>query len=266
MTEAVLNLERLPQQSATALVVPSSGTAVFDILNALETALGSQLSAFEGMSGNAMCHALKHAPGLRNPFARGDIPDLAILVEVTRTWAPRAEEQDIDTLLETCLAEAWELPTEPLADALIGRPEQTWALRHALSEGVKHAGHLFAFDLAFERGTLTDFLDHMRSALPVKFPELQICDFGHYGDGGVHFNLSRPGGPPSDLAAYETRLRDWVIDITVRQFGGSFSAEHGVGRKNQAYFDAYTPAPIKRLNKVLKTATSPAPLGAARFH
>lgn len=266
VTEAVLNLERLPQQTATALVVPASEDAVFDILATLETELGSQLSAFEGMSGNSIRHALSHIPGLRNPFARGEIPDLAILVEVSRTWTARDGEMAIEELLETCLAQIWELPSEPLADALVGRPEEIWAMRHGLSEGVKSAGHLFAFDLSFERGVLMEFLSYMRAHLPTEFPDLEICDFGHYGDGGVHFNLSHPDGPPTELAAYEKRLRDWVIGITMRKFHGSFSAEHGVGRKNQAYFDAYTPDAIKALNKALKDATSPAPLGAARFH
>ncbi|WP_170574923.1 FAD-binding oxidoreductase [Ruegeria atlantica] len=266
VTEAVLNLERRPQQSATALIVPSSDEAVYDVLAVLETELGSQLSAFEGMSGNAIRHALNHVPGLRNPFANGDIPDFVILVEATRTWSPREGELSIDDLLEACLAQIWELDSAPLADALVGRPEEIWAMRHALSEGVKSAGHLFAFDLAFERGVLMDFLTYMRTDLPSEFPELEICDFGHYGDGGVHFNLSHPGGPPTDLAVYETRLRDWVFDVTMQRFRGSFSAEHGIGRKNQAYFQKYTPEVIKRLNKALKNATSPAPLGAAQFH
>lgn len=266
VTEAVLNLELLPQQTATALLVPASDDAVFDILHALERALGSQLSAFEGMSGNAIRHALAHAPGLRNPFANGAVPETAILVEATRTWAPRDGEVSIEELLETCLADIWENPRAPLADALPGRPEEIWALRHALSEGVKHAGHLFAFDLAFERGTLMDFLAYMRTALPAEFLDLEICDFGHYGDGGVHFNLSHPGGPPADLAAYEARLRDWVIAAALEKFNGSFSAEHGVGRKNQAYYSRYTPDAVKRLARALKAATSTARLGAAEFH
>lgn len=266
VTEAVLNLEYLPQQTATALVVPSSDDAVFEILGTLERELGSQLSAFEGMSGNAMRHALAHSSSLRNPFANGDVPDFAILVEATRSWAVREGELSIDDLLEQTLAAIWESPSEPLSDAMLGRPEVDWALRHGISEGVKHAGHLFAFDLAFARGTLMDFLRYMHTHLPTQFPELEICDFGHYGDGGVHFNLSHPGGPPANLADYEKRLRDWVIAICVEQFGGSFSAEHGVGRKNQAYFDHYTATHIKQLGSALKQATAPGPLGAAYFH
>ncbi|WP_259783064.1 FAD-binding oxidoreductase [Aestuariispira ectoiniformans] len=265
VTEAVLNLEPLPRQSATALVVPGSDDAVFQVLASLERKLGPQLSAFESMSGNAMRHAFDHAPSLRNPFANGDIPDLAILVEATRTWEPREGEISIDDLLEACLAEIWEEPGEPLADALVGRPEEIWALRHSISEGVKNAGHLFAFDLAFERGILMDFLAYMHNHLPDTFPDLEICDFGHIGDGGVHFNLSHPGGPPADLEAYEKRLRDWVIDICVNEFDGSFSAEHGIGRKNQAYYDQYTPDAIKKLSRALKQVTSPGPLGSVHF-
>lgn len=265
VTEAVLNLEPLPKQTATALVVPASDDSVFQILASLERKLGPQLSAFESMSGNAIRHALDHASSLRNPFANSNIPSLAILVEATRSWEPRDGELSIDDLLENCLAEVWAEPGEPLSDALVGRPEEIWALRHAISEGVKNAGHLFAFDLAFERGRVMDFLGHMRKQMPVHFPALEICDFGHIGDGGVHFNLVYPGGPPDGLEAYENELRDWVVDICVTQFNGSFSAEHAIGRKNQSYYDSHTPDIIKKLSAALKQATSPGPLGAVHF-
>lgn len=263
VTECVLNLERLPRQVSTAYLVPRTGAAVMPLLRMMEERLGSYLSAFEGMSRNAIDAALSHIPALRNPFQNGDIPAYVILAEVSRSWFPHGGEQPLDALLETVLAEVWEAEGQPLADAFVGPAHEMWALRHALSEGIRHAGRLVAFDLSFRRADVMAFCDWMKAELPRRFADIEIFDFGHVGDGGVHFNLvvdeARAGPVDGDL---EARLRDWVYSVAVDRFGGSFSAEHGVGRRNQANYNFYTPQKNKNLAAGLKRLTSPGALGS----
>lgn len=169
-------------------------------------------------------------------------------------------------MLEEVLAGIWEREDAPLADAFVGPPQEIWALRHALSEGVKHMGRLIAFDLSFRRGDIMPFLERMKAEMPQRFGGVTICDFGHICDGGVHFNLvvakdderlAEPG--------FEAALREWVLQVAVEDFGGSFSAEHAIGRKNQAFYDKYTPAEIRRLAAGLKAMTSPAALRTVNF-
>lgn len=266
VTECVLNLERLPVQTATAYLVPASGAQVMPLLRAMEERLGAYLSAFEGMSGNAVAAALAHVPSLRNPFQGGHVPDYVILAELSRSWQPRDGEQSLDAVLETVLAEIFESEAAPLTDAFVGPPAEMWSLRHALSEGVKHRGRLIAFDLSFRRGEIMAFCDHMKAEIPGTFPDVAICDFGHIGDGGVHFNLvvARDDARATD-PGFEKQLRDWVFSVAVEQFRGSFSAEHAIGRKNQGYYDLYTPDAVRRLAAGLKSITSPGSLGTARF-
>ena len=266
ITECVLNLEPAPKQSATALLVPSSNEQVSALLVAMEDALGSYLSAFEGMSGNAMRAALDHVPSLRNPFQGGIVPDFVILAEISRSTPPREGEQPLDAALEEVLASIWEREDAPLADAFVGPPHEIWALRHALSEGVKHSGRLIAFDLSFRRGDIMPFLAHMKAHMHDHFEDVTICDFGHIGDGGVHFNLVVPADDPRLAdAGFEGALRAWVFQIAVEDFGGSYSAEHAIGRKNQVFYDRYTPGEIRRLAAGLKALTSPGPLGSVTF-
>ncbi|MBB5574760.1 MULTISPECIES: FAD-binding oxidoreductase [Rhizobium] len=266
ITECVLNLESAPRQTATALLMPSSGEQVPALLVAMEEALGSYLSAFEGMSGNAIRAALDHVPSLRNPFQGSIVPEFVILAEISRSNLPRDGEQPLDGVLEEVLAALWEREDAPLADALVGPPHEIWALRHALSEGVKHSGRLIAFDLSFRRGDIMRFLAQMRAEMPKHFPGITICDFGHIGDGGVHFNLVVAKNDPR-LAepGFDVALREWVFAVAVEEFGGSFSAEHAIGRKNQAFYDKYTPAEIRLLASGLKAITSPGPMGAMTF-
>lgn len=266
ITECVLNLERLPAQTATAYLVPASAADVMPLLRTMEEKLGAYLSAFEGMSGNAMDAAFAHVHSLRNPFQGGNSPDYVILAEVSRSWTPRAGEQSLDAVLESVLADLFENQQGLLADAFVGRPSEMWALRHALSEGVKHSGQLIAFDLSFRRGDVMDFCAHMKAELPKNFTGVTICDFGHIGDGGVHFNVVVANRGQNGMDAdFERRLRDWVLSVVVEKFRGSFSAEHAIGRKNQNYYDHYTPKVVKKLAAGLKSITSPGMLGSVRF-
>ena len=266
VTECSFNLERLPKQAATAYLVPRTGEAALSLLNEMEERAGAYLSAFEGMSGLAMRHALAHAPSLRNPFPGSEVPPYVVLVELSRSWMPRAGEQPLDAVLEEILAEIWDLPGGPLLDAFIGAPAEMWALRHALSEGAKSAGYVVGLDLSFKRGEVMRFRERMAALLADRFPQAEICDFGHIGDGGVHFNLVVPRGSDGwvdvDLA---TRLRTFVTEVAVEEHGGSFSAEHGLGRRNQHFYDRYTSERLKRMAAQFRQVTSPGAVGAMRL-
>lgn len=237
ITEVIVNLEPVVQDQAAALVIPSSDEASLSLLQFLETRAGHLLSAFEFMSQAAMIHTFAHVPSLPNPFPHGDVPQMAVLVELSRTTKKAPWDTPLDEVLQAILAEAWELEQAPIKDAYFGRPEEIWALRHAISEGVKSAGPLIAFDLGFTRDNVIAFRSAMLAELPKAFGNIEICDFGHLGDGGLHFNLIKTDGPTTP--EFETVLRDWVVKRAVQKFNGSYSAEHGIGPKNLIYHRAY---------------------------
>jgi FAD/FMN-containing dehydrogenase len=244
VTEAILNLEPVVTEQATAIVVPASDDAMLTLLRHLETRVGPLLSAFEFMSRAAMVHTFAHASALKNPFPRGEIPATALLIELSRpTRAPW--DTPLDEVLEAVLAEAWHLTEAPIADALFGRPEEIWSLRHALSEGVKSAGPLIAFDLGFTRDKVIAFRTEMTQRLAKDFPMIEVCDFGHLGDGGLHFNLVKTDGPIAP--GFERILRDYVVRYVVDDYDGSFSAEHGIGPKNLRYYEAHSTMPSRLL-------------------
>ncbi|MEI9418944.1 FAD-binding oxidoreductase [Mesorhizobium sp. Cs1321R2N1] len=262
VAECVLNVEPVPRQVATALLVPKSFDAVLPLLKLIERRAGPSLSAFEGMSGNAIAAALAHVPRLKNPFSRREYPEYAILVEISRSWEGQQTESSIDEQLQTMLSELWDSNNELLEDVLVGPSHELWALRHAISEGVKAVGKLVALDIAFKRGDVMHFLKRMRTELPVAFPDVRICEFGHIGDGGVHFNLVLDRGSANAAdPGYENRIRSLVYNIVVNEYGGSFSAEHNIGRKNQVYYDRFADDKLKRISAALKTVTSPSSLG-----
>ncbi|MBF9233868.1 FAD-binding oxidoreductase [Microvirga alba] len=262
VTKAVLELQRAPRQRATALIVPSNGDAILPLLATLEETCGEYLSAFEGISRNALERTFSHIGHLKNPFARGEIPPYAILLELTRSWVPRSGELDLSTFLEGVLSDLFDRDEPLVNDALVARSEDLWLIRHSLTEGLKASGHVIAFDLSLRRSDLHRFRTQIIAILDAEFPDLAVCDFGHVGDGGIHFNLVYPRRPE---ASYVDRVRKTVLDVVVHEYGGSFSGEHALGRSNQAIYDHYTPDLLKRLSVSVKDAITEVPIGNFLF-
>ncbi|MDH5723554.1 MAG: FAD-binding oxidoreductase [Alphaproteobacteria bacterium] len=266
ITEVIVKLAPNLKQQATALLVPKDLASVNILLREIEKRLGTYLSAFEGMSGEALKRGIEHNPNISNPFAPEGIPDYALLIEISRTWDKRDAEQSLDEILETTLEELWEFPNTPLANAVIAAPEKLWDIRHGLSEGTQKSGKLIGFDISFKRGDLIAFKNHMTAYLKENYPHIAICDFGHIGDGGMHFSLVIPfDHKHAKDTDFQTNLRKNVFDIVVKKFGGSFSAEHSLGRINMKAYQDYTRKEVKEINRKIKSLLSPASISAIEF-
>ena len=88
---------------------------------------------------------------------------------------------------------------------------------------------MVAFDVSVARSRLPEFSDRVRALLRDRFRAVRLCDYGHWGDGGSHLNLLWRERDVEDAAALKRSLQDEVYALAVGEFGGSFSAEHGVG-------------------------------------
>ncbi len=237
VTRACLNLHPLPRQTATALAVPMEHGMLPEVIRRLEEEAGEFLTAAEGMSRNAMTAAINHNPRLRSPFGATEPPPYALLVELSSTAGPDSGV-DVEAILMSVLGRC--LEDDLLSDALVGRGGELWALRHSISEGLKAEGKVIALDLALPRSALPAFRAEMSAELAGRYPFLRLCDFGHIGDGGDHFNLVWPSdaSAPYDEAMVG-EVRDLIYDRAVQSHGGSFSAEHGLGPYNIDYYRRY---------------------------
>lgn len=246
ITRVTAEVQRRPRQTATALITP--GPDPSELLCRLEAELGDDMAALEGMSRAAMDAAFAHVPRLRNPFAPGQTPDYAVLVEVCRTAPASDHEPRLHERLEAVLGALLEQGL--IADAVIGAPEPLWALRHALSEGLRATGAVIGFDLSLRRADIFGFRREATAMIGRDFPAYEVCDFGHIADGGLHFNLV--GRFVAADATTLARLRQAVLDLAVNGYGGSYSGEHGFGRAFQDHYDRFTPKPVQALSGALQ--------------
>jgi FAD/FMN-containing dehydrogenase len=257
VTRAVLRVVPRPAQRATALVGLADGAAALRLLSHLERSLGDVLTAFEVMSAAALAPVFRYQPRLRNPFG-GELPPYAALVELATTLP--AETLALESLLEASLGALFEdeATAEGITDVFPGKPAEQWDIRHHVSESHRHEGEVLGFDVSVPRASMAAFVDAARTVVAQPHPFVRVCDFGHWGDGGVHLNLiwdaAEAGRPAADLKA---ELQPLLYDLAVVRFRGSFSAEHGVGPHNQAFYDRYTPALVKDVCRVLKERLDP---------
>lgn len=254
ITRAVLQVHRLPKQSATALVVPRDQAAILQLLQVLERDCGEFLSAFEGISGAALQAVARHLPDLSNPFAPEPWPEYAVLIELSSSTDP-ACGLDVEALLMSALENLY---GDAVQNAVLGRAKDLWRIRHAISESIRHEGKLVAFDISMARGALVPFRERALTLLQTRFPWMKVFDFGHWADGGCHFNLAWPhdASPAYSLEVAE-QIRTALYDVVVHEFDGSFSAEHGIGPYNQAYYRRYTKPQAQALSGRLQSMLDP---------
>lgn len=249
VTHATLKLHPIQRQTATALLAVDSVETAVSLLCTLEDAMGEFVSAFEGMSGNALRAAVDHLPGVAAPFP--STPAYAVLLEVSSAVA-----SDGGFNLEAMLMRWLEAQMEGnrIADAVVDKPEKLWRIRHAISESVQGLGKMVAFDVSVSRSRFAAFRRHAVALIEAQIPAARVCDFGHLGDGGVHLNIVVPADTCVDAI---DRLRSSLYLVTVEEFEGSFSAEHGIGPYNQRFHRRFTDEPTRALAKVLHAQLDP---------
>ena len=238
ITRAVLQVHYLPKQTATALVVPRDQAAVLELLQELERDCSEFLSAFEGISGSALQAVLRHIPAINNPFAPEPCPDYCVLVELSSNANPQLCGLDLQDLLTRCLENLF---GDVVQNAVLGRGGDLWRIRHAVSEALRHEGKMIAFDIAMPRSSLVAFREEALALIAESYPWIQVMDFGHWADGGCHFNLVWPHAatPTYDVQVVRA-IRCAIYDLVVLRHQGSFSAEHGIGPYNLEFYQRYT--------------------------
>lgn len=222
ITAAALKLFPKPHSYATVFAAISGVAAALDLLNQLQAATGSLVTAFELISRASLDLALKHIPGAADPLRSR--AEWFVLAEAS---SPAAF--DAMPALETAFAKAME--DGLVLDAVFAKSERErknlWQLRESLSEAQKLEGASWKHDVSLPLSRLAQFVAAADEAVKAALPSARPIVFGHIGDGNVHFNISVPRDAGEDLAARE-RIERIVHDKTYR-LGGSISAEHGIG-------------------------------------
>jgi FAD/FMN-containing dehydrogenase len=243
ITAATLKLYPLPGTISTALVaIKSSGDAV-RLLAHLRSELADSIEAFELVSDYVFGLVTNHIPELTLPF--DDRAPWYVLLDV----AVGGNTEDLEAAL--CSAADSGL----LLDAVIAKnsaeAERLWRMRHSIAEAERAAGAALKHDISVPVSRMEEFLLRGDRLLEALSPEAKLMAFGHVGDGNLHYNVALPAGTTDGEVVTAA-----VYELT-DELGGSFSAEHGVGRLKRQYLPKYRSASEIELMRTLKKALDP---------
>jgi FAD/FMN-containing dehydrogenase len=168
--------------------------------------------------------------------------------------APARER--FESLLGAAL-EAGEVADAVIAESL-GQAAALWQVRESIPLAQAEEGVNVKHDIALPVSAIADFVQRTDEALQAAFPGVRLVNFGHLGDGNLHYNVQAPQGHDAAafLAAHEHAINALVYDA-LRPFGGSFSAEHGIGLLKRDELAARKSPVALALMRSIKTALDP---------
>ncbi len=254
ITAAVLKLWPLPRDEVTAWLGLAGPREALAMLQRLQDGTGGQVTGFEYMAASALEMTFSQLPANRSPFSKEH--PACVLMEA----ASSTPDGDLRRVVEDELAKG--LDEGLLADAIIAestaQARAFWQIREDMPQAQTMMSGSISHDVAVPAGSIADYLDQVSEQIAARVPEARIIPYGHLGDGNMHVNLCAVS--PADGAALLSRADDVndIVESLAVAFGGSFSAEHGVGRLRMRQMDAYKDATELGLMATLKRSLDPA--------
>jgi FAD/FMN-containing dehydrogenase len=224
VTRAVLRLRERPRSTQTALLALERFDDVVAVLRHLDRNLGGTLSSFEVIWGPRYALQTGEYSDLAPPLAQGH--GFYALVEA-HGFDPERDRETFQKALAEALDAGW------IADALVAQSERErqtfWALREDFEpETRKFPESVYGFDVSLPLAVMDTYTRNLESALAARFEHYDCSVFGHVGDGNIH------------IAIWEKGMRrkaevEAIVYGELDAFGGSVSAEHGIGLERKAY-------------------------------
>jgi FAD/FMN-containing dehydrogenase len=249
ITAASVKLFPKIRSSATALVAVPKVRAAVDLLARLREASGDRISSFELIPRIGVELTTQHIPGVIDPLQQPY--SWYVLCELTSARAA----DPLDTIMEEALGAA--LEDGLVLDAALARNEREraalWKLRETIPEAQRIDGASLKHDISVTITALPDFVERASRWVEDNVPDGRLVIYGHVGDGNLHFNLNQaPGSDRNIFLAREPAIKRAIHDL-VSEFGGSFSAEHGIGRLKVGELEHYaSPVEIDLMHAVKK--------------
>jgi len=256
ITAATLKLYPRPAAQLTAwAAVPSMEQAV-RLLALAHQHLGAGLTGFEVMGRFALQLVDKHMPQLRVPFIDQPEVQWAVLLENSDSESEQHARERFEALLETAF-EAGCVQDAVVAES-ITQAQQLWHIRENIPLAQAEEGLNIKHDISVPISRIPAFVEYADALLQRELPGVRLVNFGHLGDGNLHYNVQAPedGDAKAFLHDQEDQVNHLVYEA-VAQFGGSFSAEHGVGALKTDKLERYQSPVALSMMRAIKQALDP---------
>ncbi len=245
VTGAVLRLYEAPVGVGTALLAVPNWEAVLALMRQCDRALGGGLVAFEVMWQNFFELNTGQYADAEAPFATK--APYYVLLEMFES-DPEADTARLESLLGACIEDGM------VVDGVVAKSEderrRLWDIRESFEAEFRAFGGSIGYDISLPQRDMKDYVDTVTRAVTKRWPEAGVYAFGHVGDGNLHFSVVNVGyDPHPDI--------DYCVYEPLRAYGGSVSAEHGIGLEKKEFLEiSRSPAEIAVM-RTIKLALDP---------
>jgi FAD/FMN-containing dehydrogenase len=254
ITAATLKLYPQPAARLTAwAAVPSMQDAV-TLLGLAHQHLGAGLTGFEVMGQFALSLVARHFPQQRVPLYQ-ETP-FCVLLENSDTESETHARAQFERLLETALEQG--CVTDAVVAENLAQAHQLWHIRESIPLAQAEEGLNIKHDISIAVSRIPEFVDATDALLQQALPGVRLVNFGHLGDGNLHYNVQAPAGGDGKafLRDHEEQVNALVYD-SVARFGGSISAEHGVGSLKLDHLEQHKSPVALNMMRAIKQALDP---------
>ena len=253
ITAATLKLAPLPAATTTALAACATPADCVALLKLARARLGAGLTGFEVMSRFALDLVAKHFAALPRPL--GEAP-WTVLLEQSDTEGEAEARMRFESLLSHAIEQ--HLISDAVVAESLAQSRALWQLRESIPLAQAQEGLNIKHDISLPVSAIPDFVATTDAALQKRWPGVRLVNFGHLGDGNLHYNVQAPQGADGQLflAENEHAVNTLVFDA-VADCGGSFSAEHGIGALKRDELAARKSPVALALMRSIKAALDP---------
>ena len=254
ITAATMRLYPLPKAQLTAFAAVPSLEAAVELLGLAHRYLSSGLTGFEVMGQFALSLVAKHYPQQRVPFWQ-ESPYCVVLENSDNESEAHAREC-FERLLEAAM-EAGCVSDAVVAESM-AQAQALWHIRESIPLAQAEEGLNIKHDISIAVSRIPEFVRETDALLQEKFPGARLVNYGHLGDGNLHYNVQAPAS--DDAARFlneEEKPINALVYAAVDRFGGSISAEHGVGSLKAEKLEHHKSPVALGLMRAIKQALDP---------
>ena len=251
ITGAALRLSPRPAVTGVAMMAVPSPAAALDLLALAGQVAGESVSAFELIHRQGFDFLAETGPEIKAPFT--EIPEWSVLIEVGLAQGASAQGV-LETLFEQGVAAG--LVTDGVIAQSDAQAQALWFIRENIPEANRRIGSVSSHDISLPLSAIPEFIERGPSVL-ARVGAFRINCFGHLGDGNLHYNVFPLQGQDRNLHADKRSAVKAAVHDLVAEYGGSMSAEHGIGRLKVSDLETYGD-PVKLATmRAIKAALDP---------
>lgn len=253
VTAAVMKLFPQPKARLTALAAMQTPAAALALLSMAQSTCGSALTGFELMSKICLELVARHFPQLPMPFP--DPYPQYVLLELSDSES----EEHAMTMFEGLVTQALEegIIQDAVVASSLAQSKSLWNLREHIPMAQMEEGLNIKHDISVPISHIGEFIEQTDRLLQEHFPGCRTVNFGHLGDGNLHYNISPPVSVSGRDFLENLHAVNQLVHDNVHRFGGSISAEHGVGAQKREEIRQYKSPVEMKLMETIKQALDP---------